>query len=126
MRNEKNNDRIIGKHVYGNLYGIDQKIAGNEKALRALVKKAVKAANARLHSIHSWKFKGKKSGISVIALVLESHVSIHTWLKYDYATIDIYTCGEHTDPWKAFEVIKKVLKPKYYTVNYADRSKLFS
>jgi len=117
-------DVIVGKHVYGNLYNIDKEIAGNEELLKSIVLKAVRESGATLHDIHSWKLQGRKGGVSVIALILESHIAVHTWLEYDYATVDVYTCGSHTDPWKAFNVIKEALKPKYYTVYYADRSQL--
>ncbi len=117
-------DVIIGKHVYGNFYGINLDIASNEEALKSIIVKAVKESGATLHEIHSWKFQGRKGGVSVLALILESHIAIHTWLEYNYATVDIYTCGAHTDPWKAFNIIKEALNPKYYTVHYADRSQL--
>ncbi len=119
-----NRDTIVGKHVYGNLYGIDKDVASNEELMKSIIVKAVKASGATLYEVHSWKFEGKKGGVSVIALVLESHVAVHTWLEYDYATVDVYTCGSHTDPWKAFNIVKEVLKPKYYTIHYADRSQL--
>lgn len=115
-------DRIVGKHVYANLYGIDKNIASNEELLRNIVIEAVKISGANLYEIKSWSFGGKKGGVSVIALITESHVAIHTWIEYSYATVDVYTCGEHTNPWKAFEYIKDALKTKSYTVNYADRS----
>lgn len=120
----KNRDLIVGKHVYGNLYGIDKSIAGDEELLKAVVVRAVRESGATLYDIRSWKFQGRKGGVSVIALVLESHVAVHTWLEYDYATVDVYTCGSHTDPWRAFNVIREALKPRYYTVHYADRSQL--
>ncbi len=115
-------DRVVGKHVYGNLYDIESQIAGNELKLREIVIEAAKLANMTLYDLKSWTFGGKKGGVSVIALVLESHIAIHTWIEYSYATVDVYTCGEHSDPWKAFEYIVSNLKPRYYTVNYADRS----
>jgi len=52
----------------------------------------------KLVEMKSWKFGGKKGGVSVIALVEESHIAVHTWLEYNYATVDVYTCGEHSDP----------------------------
>ncbi len=120
------NDRVVGKHVYGNLYDIDVELAGDEEYVRDLVLKAVREANATLIDIKSWKIEGEKGGISVIALVAESHIAVHTWIEYRYATVDVYTCGEHTDPWKAFNVILKGLRPKYYTMHYSDRSQLVS
>ncbi|MCE4598893.1 MAG: adenosylmethionine decarboxylase [Desulfurococcales archaeon] len=115
-------DIIVGKHVYGSLYGIPREIAENEEYLRRVISEAAGAAGATVHSLHSWKIPGEKGGISVIALVLESHLALHTWPEYDYATFDAYTCGEHTDPWKAWELIVKKLKPRYHYANYVDRS----
>ncbi|GAB6148134.1 adenosylmethionine decarboxylase [Stetteria hydrogenophila] len=115
-------DFIVGKHVYGSLYGIPRELAADEEYLRGLVLEAVKAAKSTLIEVKSWSIPGPKGGVSVIALVDESHIAVHTWVEYSYATVDVYTCGEHTDPWAAWEVILKGLKPKYYRVHYADRS----
>ncbi|RLG86721.1 MAG: adenosylmethionine decarboxylase [Thermoprotei archaeon] len=124
VKEEGSLERIVGKHVYANLYGIDPKILDDEELLRKTVIEAINEAGATLLEIKSWKIPGDKGGVSIIAIVLESHVALHTWTKYRYATLDIYTCGEKADPWKAFNYILKVLKPKYYTVNYADRSSI--
>jgi len=115
---------IIGKHVYGNLYNIPREIAGDEQYLVEVVRKAAELANMTLVDIKSYSFGGIKGGVSVIALIMESHIAVHTWLEYSYATVDVYTCGEKSDPWKAFKYIVEKLKPESYTVNYADRSQL--
>jgi S-adenosylmethionine decarboxylase len=119
---ESSEDKIVGKHVFGNLYGIPREIAEDEKLLYETVKKAVEVANMKLVEMKSWKFGGKKGGVSVIALVEESHIAVHTWLEYNYATVDVYTCGEHSDPQKAFDLIVSTLKPARYQMFYADRS----
>ena len=41
------------------------------------------------------------------ALLAESHISIHTWPENGYAAIDVFTCGEHTMPDKACEILRK-------------------
>jgi S-adenosylmethionine decarboxylase len=115
---------VVGKHVYGNLYDVDLSVAGDEERLRRVVAEAAELGNMRIWDLRSWKFGGEKGGVSVIALVVESHIAVHTWVEYRYATVDVYTCGERSDPFKAFEHIVKVLKPKFYTFNYADRSSL--
>ncbi|MEB3851997.1 MAG: adenosylmethionine decarboxylase [Desulfurococcales archaeon] len=117
-------DRVIGRHVYGSLYGIPANLAGDEGYLRDLVLRAVESSGATLLDLRSWKVPGKKGGVSVIAVVLESHIALHTWVEYRYATVDAYTCGDSADPWKAWETILEGLKPEYYTVHYADRSQL--
>jgi S-adenosylmethionine decarboxylase len=115
---------IVGKHVYANLYGIPREIAGDEEYLRNVVIEAAKLANMTLYDIKTYRLGGKKGGISILALVLESHIAIHTWIEYRYATIDIYTCGAKSDPWKAFKYIIEKLKPEDYTVGYADRTQI--
>ncbi|MGC9010457.1 MAG: adenosylmethionine decarboxylase [Sulfolobales archaeon] len=123
--NEENRDPfIIGKHVFGNLYGMDPNLLTNEDFLREIAIKAAELANMVIVEAKSWKFGGLKGGVSVIVLVQESHIAIHTWNEYNYATVDIYTCGEKSDPWRAFRYIIDMLKPKYYVVNYADRTQL--
>jgi len=114
--------RIVGKHVYANLYDPIPSYISDEKLLEKLVIEAAERANMHLVEVRSWSFGGKKGGISVIALITESHISIHTWVEYSYATVDVYTCGDHSDPWKAMEYIIENLKPKKYTIGYANRT----
>ncbi|MFP3216704.1 MAG: S-adenosylmethionine decarboxylase, partial [Vulcanisaeta sp.] len=60
---------VVGKHIYGNLYGVDPGILNDEGFLRSLVIKAAEIANVHLVEVRSWKFvNGDKEGVSVIAL----------------------------------------------------------
>lgn len=114
---------VVGHHVFGELYGVERRLLEDEQYLRQVVIEAARVAKAHLVSINSWRFTGgDKGGVSVIGLVLESHIAIHTWPEYQYATVDVYTCGDHTDPVSAFYKIVEMLRPTRYTINYADRS----
>ncbi|WFO74948.1 adenosylmethionine decarboxylase [Desulfurococcaceae archaeon MEX13E-LK6-19] len=115
-------DSVVGKHVYGDLYGVNPEVADNEELLREAVVKAAELAHMHLVEVKSWRFGGRKGGVSVLALVIESHIAIHTWPEYRYATIDVYTCGGQSDPWKAFYYLIEILQPEEYTANYIDRS----
>lgn len=115
-------ETIIGKHVYGNLYGCDKNALSNVDLLKKLIIEAAKIAKMTLIEVKSWKFGGEKGGVSVIALVVESHIAIHTWPNYEYATVDVFTCGEKSDPDKSFEYICGILAPKKAIKHYADRS----
>jgi len=118
----KDNGKVIGKHVFGNLYDINPEILTNEEFLYNVILEAVKIANMTLVESKSWSFGEEKGGVSVIALVEESHIALHTWSEYNYATLDVYTCGENSNPQAAFEYIVTQLKPKRYQIFYADRS----
>lgn len=115
---------IVGKHVYGNLYGCDAELLSNEGFLKTIAIEAAEKANMTVWDAKSWKFGGEKGGVSVIVLVVESHIAIHTWTEYSYATLDVYTCGSKSDPEKAFDYIASKLKPKHIKKYYADRSSL--
>ncbi|MCS7108037.1 MAG: adenosylmethionine decarboxylase [Sulfolobales archaeon] len=117
-----NLEGIIGKHIFANLYDADPNIINDEDFLRNLIKDAARLANMTLIEVKSWKVEGTKGGVSVLALITESHIALHTWVEYRFATLDIYTCGEKSDPWTAFEYLVSMLKPKTFRVNYSDRS----
>lgn len=115
-------DYVIGKHVYGNLYGLDKEITGNREFLERTMIEAAKRTGAKIVDVKAWDFTGKKKGgVSVIILVEESHLALHTWEEYGYATLDIYTCGDHTDPLKGFYYVVDALRPKRYNAHYVIR-----
>ncbi len=114
---------IIGKHIYGNLYGCQPSFINNDLALKNLVIEAAKVANMTVWDTKVWKFGGEKGGVSALALILESHIAIHTWNEFQYATVDVFTCGDKSDPVQAFDYIVAKMKPKSVTKHFADRSK---
>ena len=78
--------------------------------IRKILKDSVKACGATLLKINLHKFS-PSGGISGVAIIKESHISIHTWPEYKYAAIDIFVCGE-VNPYRAITVIKKGFRPK--------------
>jgi spermidine synthase len=46
-------------------------------------------------------------GVSGVVVIAESHLAIHTWPEYGYAAIDLFTCGEVVDPWKAYTYLRE-------------------
>ncbi len=122
LRTENSEDVIVGKHVFGNLYFCGTPHISDEAYLRGLALEAAERAGMTIHDVKSWSFGGPKGGVSVVVLVTESHVAIHSWTEYGYATVDVFTCGESSDPAVAFRLILEGLQPKYYSAYQADRS----
>lgn len=110
--------KVVGRHVYGELYGCDPELLMNEGYLIKVVCEAVKAGGFTLLDIKSWKIN---PGVSVVGIILESHISVHTWPEYEFATVDVYTCGVRGDPFKSFDYIAKMLKAKNYTIRFSKR-----
>ena len=63
-----------------------------ETTLRA----CVDAAGATLLHIHLHRFE-PSGGVSGVAVLAESHISIHSWPEHGYAALDIFMCG-NTNP----------------------------
>lgn len=53
------NDFIVGKHYYANLYDIDVEAATNEEELKNVVVRAAKESNMKLVEVKSWSFGGR-------------------------------------------------------------------
>ena len=65
-------------------------------------------------------------GVSGVVVISESHLAIHTWPEYGYAAIDLFTCGDKADPWKAFEYLLDYFKPKRITTMEIKRGNLIT
>ena len=92
------------------LYGCDKQLLDNYDALRELIETALRMSNATILRIIGEKFEPQ--GVTLLALLSESHCSIHTWPEIGYAAIDLYTCGNTTNSHKASEFLKYKLKAK--------------
>lgn len=60
-------------------------------------------------------------GITAVALLAESHISVHTWPESGYAAVDVFTCGQHTDPEKACIYLVKKLQAQRHSLSKLPR-----
>ena len=84
------------KHYLLELYGCDYEKLNDESFLRCTLNNAAKLANATVLNLVSNKFEPQ--GVTAIALLAESHLSIHTWPEEHYSAVDIFTCGQNMKP----------------------------
>tara|TARA_B100000575_G_scaffold176893_1_gene141841 strand:- start:142 stop:585 length:444 start_codon:yes stop_codon:yes gene_type:complete len=85
-----------GNHLLLELYGCNREKLNDELYLRCQLNSAAKLAKASVLNIVSNKFE--PFGVTAIALLAESHLSIHTWPESHYSAIDIFTCGRNMKP----------------------------
>ncbi|MEM5831894.1 MAG: adenosylmethionine decarboxylase [Candidatus Aenigmatarchaeota archaeon] len=57
-------------------------------------------------------YKFKPEGLSVLYLIQQSHIAMHTWPEYSFIDVEIVTCKEDSDVEKGLEVIIKSYKPQ--------------
>jgi S-adenosylmethionine decarboxylase len=97
-----------GRHLILDLYDCDPEILDNYEELQRLLEASLLMAKANILRIIGHKFEPQ--GVTLLALLTESHASIHTWPQLGYAAIDLYTCGDTTQTHKAAEFLKVKLK----------------
>jgi S-adenosylmethionine decarboxylase len=97
-----------GRHLILDLYECDPVLLDDYDQLQTLLETALQMSSATILRIIGEKFKPQ--GVTLLALLAESHASIHTWPEMGYAAIDLYTCGDTTNTHKAAEFLKHKLK----------------
>lgn len=97
-----------GRHFIIDLFGASRldELETMETALR----RAVELAGATLLHIHLHHFD-PNGGISGVAVLAESHISVHTWPENDYAAFDVFMCGD-ARPELTVEVFEQAFGPE--------------
>ena len=108
------------KHLLLELYGCDNEKLNDESFLRCLLNKAAKLSKATVLNLISNKFQPQ--GVTAIALLAESHISIHTWPESNYAAVDIFTCGQNMMPELASQYLIESLKAEDHFLRVVDRN----
>ena len=105
-----NTTDAVGKHCILELYDCDSSRLDDEAFLRDTITTAAKRAGATLLNLITHRFEPQ--GVTGLALLAESHISIHTWPESGYAAVDVFTCGDHTMPEKACQILWEELGSK--------------
>ena len=108
------------KHLLLELYRCDREKLNDESILRWIFNRASKVANATVLNLISNKFEPQ--GVTAIALLAESHISIHTWPESNYSAVDIFTCGKNMMPELASQYLIESLMAKEHSLRVIERN----
>ena len=108
------------KHLLLELYKCDCEKLNDESFLRCILNRAAKLANATVLNLISNKFDPQ--GVTAIALLAESHISIHTWPESNYSAVDIFTCGRNMIPELASQYLIESLIAKEHSLRVIERN----
>jgi S-adenosylmethionine decarboxylase len=100
----------FGRHVAVDAWGVDFDLLNDPKFLEDMMVQAAEKCGATVLSTQSKQFEPQ--GATVLVLLSESHISIHTYPERGFAALDCYTCGETVDPQIAMDFMISVLKPE--------------
>ena len=101
---------FAGTHLIIDLVGASRldELSHIEETLR----EAVEVSGATLLHIHFTP----NGGVSGVAVLAESHISIHTWPERGYAALDVFMCGD-AEPHKAIAVLRRAFRPDAIQLN---------
>jgi len=109
LEDQDRKDHFIRREgrVYAGTHLIIEVIGGSGLDCEARIETAftdcIKACGATLLHMHLHRFSPQ--GVSGVAVLAESHISVHTWPEAGYGAFDIFMCGD-ADPWKAVDILR--------------------
>ncbi len=109
---ERDGLRFAGTHLVLDLWGAER--LDDVDFVREVLERCVRAAGATLLHIHLHHFT-PNGGVSGVAVLAESHISVHTWPERGYAALDIFMCGA-ADPHRCIPVLREAFRPRHMTV----------
>ena len=117
-----NNQKLIhqSKHLLLELYRCNYEKLNDESFLRCTLNRASKLAKATVLNLISNKFEPQ--GVTAIALLAESHISIHTWPESNYSAVDIFTCGQNMMPELASQYLIESLQAAEHSLRLIERN----
>ena len=100
--------KSLGRHLLAEFYGCDRGILNDPDRIKRIMEEAAVTSGASI--VQSVFHLFNPHGISGVVVIAESHLAIHTWPEYGYSAVDIFTCGEEVDPWRAHHYLKEKLR----------------
>ena len=80
-----------GQHLLVDIEGVDGDFLNSETRLSDAMVKTVQQAGLTMLSYHCHSLM--PNGVSCVGVLLESHISFHTWPDHGVITLDLFTCG---------------------------------
>lgn len=117
---ERGGVRCAGVHMIVDLFGANR--LDEPVLMEDTLRRCVEAAGATLLHIHLHRFE-PNGGISGVAVLAESHISVHSWPERSYAALDIFMCGK-ARPERCIEVLLEAFTPRRAEIQELLRGRL--
>jgi S-adenosylmethionine decarboxylase len=101
----------LGTHCFLSLYDCDRRVLDDIDTLISISETCAEVSGATVVQTIYKKFEPQ--GATVLTLLEESHISIHTWPERGEAAVDIFTCGDCDPSLGAKHIIDSVHSQRY-------------
>lgn len=94
----------LGRHMTVEFYDCSAGVLADTKRMEEVFLTAAKRAGATV--IASYFHDFEPQGVSGVVIISESHFAVHAWPEHDYAAVDLFTCGDGVDFYRAIDELK--------------------
>ncbi len=105
------NKGSLGRHILVEFYESSPEILNDVSLIEQSMVDAAQEAESTV--VNSTFHHFSPFGVSGVVVIEESHLAIHTWPEYGFASMDIFTCGDSVEPWIAFNYLKKAFHSEH-------------
>ncbi|HEY9117719.1 MAG TPA: polyamine aminopropyltransferase [Roseivirga sp.] len=98
----------LGRHIIVEYYNCSPELLNDVVHIEESMENAAEEAGATI--INSTFHHFSPYGVSGVVVIQESHLAIHTWPEYGYASVDLFTCGDTVNPWVSYQMLKDAFK----------------
>ncbi len=109
-------EKSLGQHILAEFYECDAERLNDVTFLEKTFNEAADLANATI--VKSVFHPFSPVGVTGVVVIMESHISIHTWPEFGYAAVDFFTCSDKMQYQKAYDYLVEKLQSKK---NFAQR-----
>ena len=103
----------LGRHILVEFVGCSSEVLDDVSKIEKGMVEAAQSAGATVINTSFHHFS--PFGVSGVVVIQESHLAIHTWPEYQYAAVDLFTCGDTVDPWISFDHLKQVFQAQNHS-----------
>jgi len=120
-REHRTSGAAIGKHVLADFWECTYEESA--EYLLPLAVAAATAAGAEVFATQAHEFAVDGGGTTVLLLLAESHLSLHTWPEHAFVAVDVFTCGPGMSPERAIAHLVEQLAPAHTRIQVVDRGR---
>ena len=98
----------LGRHIIVELFDCAPALLDHVTHVQDSMRYAAEKVGATIINLTFHHFS--PFGVSGVVVIQESHLAIHTWPEWGFASIDLFTCGDTIDPWQCYAILKQAFK----------------
>ncbi len=108
----------VGSLIFSFMYGINKELIKNNTKLEEMLYSALKEDNFKILEKSKWEFE--PYGLTLVAILSESHALIHTYPEHGSLIFELYSCRGPNDGRKTYDYFEKKVNPSHAVLNIAE------